>query len=34
MQLNVLFVMRIAESGEKPPLIQRARWRLNNAYAG
>ena len=26
--------MRIAESGEKPPLIQRARWRLNNAYAG
>jgi len=26
--------MRIAESGEKPPLLQRARWRLNNAYAG
>jgi len=26
--------MRIAETGEKPPLIQRARWRLNNAYAG
>ena len=26
--------MRIAASGEKPPLLQRARWRLNNAFAG
>lgn len=26
--------MRIGESGEKPLLLQRARWRLNNAYAG
>jgi 3-hydroxy-9,10-secoandrosta-1,3,5(10)-triene-9,17-dione monooxygenase len=26
--------MRIGASGEKPPLLQRARWRLNNAYAG
>jgi len=26
--------MRIAETGERPPLLQRARWRLNNAFAG
>ena len=26
--------MRIGASGEKPPLLQRARWRLNNAFAG
>lgn len=26
--------MRIAEAGERPPLPQRARWRLNNAFAG
>src|SRR4030095_10889137 len=26
--------MRIGASGEKPPLELRARWRLNNAFAG
>jgi 3-hydroxy-9,10-secoandrosta-1,3,5(10)-triene-9,17-dione monooxygenase len=26
--------MRIGASGERPPLAQRARWRLNNAFAG
>jgi 3-hydroxy-9,10-secoandrosta-1,3,5(10)-triene-9,17-dione monooxygenase len=26
--------MRIGASGEKPPLLLRARWRLNNAFAG
>ena len=26
--------MRIGASGERPPLSQRARWRLNNAFAG
>jgi hypothetical protein len=26
--------MRMAAADEKPPLAQRARWRLNNAFAG